>query len=115
MRLERLRAVALGLPHTTVVKQWGENLVFKVEGKVFFLVSLDGELADGVTVKCRPDEFDALTEIDGIGQAPYFAKRHWVHVADLGALPAAELERLIRHSFDLVVGQLPKKVQAALK
>ena len=42
MRLAALRTHALGLPHTTVVKQWGENLVFKVAGKMFLIVSLDG-------------------------------------------------------------------------
>ena len=115
MHLPALRSFALGLPQTTVVKQWGENLVFKVAGKMFLIVGLDGELIDGVTLKCRPDEFDALTEIDGITQAPYCAKRHWVRVADLSALPAPELERRIRHSYDLVVAKLPKKIQAALK
>ena len=53
--------------------------------------------------------------MDGITQAPYFAKRHWVRLADLLALPAAELERRIRRSYDLVVANLPKKIQAALK
>jgi len=115
MRLERLQAFALALPQTTVVKQWGENLVFKVAGKVFLLVSLDGELADGVTFKCTRDEFAELTEIDGIGQAPYFAKRLWVAVGDLTALPAPEIERRIRHSYDLVAAGLPKKIRATLE
>jgi predicted DNA-binding protein (MmcQ/YjbR family) len=115
MHLPALRSFALGLPHTTVVKQWGEHLVFKVAGKMFLIVGLDGELIDGVTLKCRPDEFDALTEIDGITQAPYCAKRHWVRVADLAALPAPELERRLRRSYDLVVAKLPKKTQVTLK
>ena len=115
MRLAALRAFALGLPHATVVKQWGENLVFKIAGKMFLIVSLDGEIAESVIFKCTPGEFDGLTEIDGIGQAPYCAKRHWVQVEDLGVLPAAELERLIRHSYDLVIAKLSKKVQASLK
>jgi len=115
MRLERLKAFALALPQTTVVKQWGENLVFKVAGKMFLIVSLDGALADGVIVKCTPDEFDVLTEIDGVGQAPYCAKRLWVQVADLAAMPAAEIERLIRRSYDLVVAKLPKKIRATLE
>ena len=114
MHLDRLRPFALALPQTTVVKQWGECLVFKVVGKMFLIVALDGALAESVVFKCTPDEFDALTEIDGVGQAPYCAKRHWVRVADLGALPAAELTRLIRHSYDLVVAKLPKKIQAGL-
>jgi len=115
VRLHALRQFALSLPHTTVVKQWGEHLVFKVAGKMFLILGLDGDTIDGVTFKCAPDsEFDELTEIDGITQAPYCAKRHWVRVADLSALPAAELERRIRHSYDLVVAKLPKKTQAGL-
>ena len=116
MRLQKIRQFALSLPHTTVVKQWGEHLVFKVAGKMFLIVGLDGDTIDGVTFKCTPDhEFDELTEIDGITQAPYCAKRHWVRVGDLLALPAPELERRIRRSYELVIAKLPKKTQAELK
>jgi predicted DNA-binding protein (MmcQ/YjbR family) len=114
MRLPALRQFALSLPEVSVVKQWGECLVFKVAGKMFLLIALDGSMIEGVTFKCTPDEFDDLTEIDGITQAPYCAKRMWACVRDLGALPAAELERRITRSYDLVVAKLPKKVQAAL-
>jgi predicted DNA-binding protein (MmcQ/YjbR family) len=113
-RLDSLRAFALGLPATTVVRQWGDCLVFKVAGKVFLVIGLDGEIIDGLAFKCAPTEFDDLTDIDGIAQAPYFAKRHWVRVADLAALPAAELTQRIRRSYDLVVAGLPKKIQAQL-
>ena len=114
MRLDRLKAFALALPSTTVVKQWGECLVFKVAGKMFFLIALDGGTIDGVIFKCAPAEFDELTNVDGIIQAPYCAKRMWVRVGDLAALPEAELQVRIRHSYDLVVTKLPKKVQATL-
>ncbi len=114
MRLARLKFFALGLPQTTVVKQWGECLVFKVAGKMFFLIALDADVIAGVIFKCTPDEFDDLTEIDGVTQAPYCAKRHWVRVGDLAALPEKELQGRIRRSFDLVVAKLPKKVQATL-
>lgn len=115
MRLAALRQFALSLPHTTWVKQWGECLVYKVAGKMFLIIALDAETIDGVIFKCTPDEFHELTDIDGIIQAPYCAKRHWVRVGDLSALPAAELEKRIRHSYDLVVAKLPKKTQATLK
>ena len=114
MRLACLQTFALALIGTTVVKQWGDNLVYKVAGKVFFLIALDGDTVEAVAFKCTPVEFAVLTEIDGIAQAPYFAKRHWVRVADLAALPAAELDRRIRRSYDLVVAGLPKKLQSTL-
>ena len=114
MRLAALRQFALALPSTSWVKQWGECLVFKVAGKMFLILALDGETIEGVVFKCTPEEFADLTEIDGITQAPYCAKRHWVRVGDLGALPATELERRIRRSYELVVAKLPKKTQATL-
>lgn len=115
MRLDRLKAFALSQRQTTVVKQWGGSLVFKVAGKMFFLIALDGEVITGVIFKCTPEEFAGLTAIDGIGQAPYCAKRMWVQVEDLAALPEKELQSRIRRSYDLVVAKLPKKIQAALK
>jgi predicted DNA-binding protein (MmcQ/YjbR family) len=115
MRLVSLREFALSLPHTTVIKQWGECLVFKVAGKMFLLIALDAQTIEGVTFKCTPDEFDELVEIDGIEQAPYCAKRHWACIRDLAALPASGLEARIRRSYDLVVAKLPKKVQATLR
>lgn len=114
MRLPALRDFALSLPHATWVKQWGECLVFKVAGKMFLILVLDGQTIDGVVFKCTPDEFDDLTEIDGITQAPYCAKRHWVRVGDLSALSPSALEARIRRSYDLVVARLPKKIQATL-
>lgn len=114
MQLHALRQFALSLPQTSSVNQWG-GIVFKVAGKVFLIVPLDGEIIDGVIFKCTPEEFDELIEIDGITQAPYCAKRLWVRVGDLLALPAEELKRRIRRSYDLVVAKLPKKTQATLK
>ena len=114
MRLDQLRKFALALRQTAVVKQWGECLVFKVAGKMFLLIALDGELIDGVVFKCTPEEFDELTEIEGIAQAPYCAKRMWVRVSDLDALSAKELQARVRHSYDLVVAKLPKKIRATL-
>lgn len=115
MRLDRLKSFALGLPQTTVVKQWGECLVFKVVGKMFFLIALDGEVITGVIFKCTPDEFDELVQIDGIGQAPYCAKRMWVRVEDLAVLPEKELQQRIHASYGLVVDKLPKRVQATFR
>src|SRR5688572_30248744 len=102
-------------PYTTLFKQWGECLVFKVAGKMFLIIALDAEIIDGVVFKCTPDEFDELTDIDGITQAPYCAKRHWVRVGDLSAIPAAELNRRIERSYHLVVAKLTKKLRAELR
>jgi predicted DNA-binding protein (MmcQ/YjbR family) len=114
MRLDRLKAFALSWPQTSVAKQWGEILVFKVAGKMFLLIPLDGDLPDGLSVKCRPEDFDDLTAIDGVVQAPYCAKRHWIRVSDLAAVSEATLREWITRSHDLVVAKLPRKVRESL-
>ncbi len=113
MRLDRLKTFSLAQPRTTVVKQWG-GLVFKVVDKMFFMIILDGEAITGVIFKCTPEEFDELTEIDGIGQAPYCAKRMWVKVEDLAVLSEKDLQVRIRHSYYLDAATRPNKVQATL-
>lgn len=75
---------------------------------------MDNSLPDGISLKCTPEEFDALTARDGFIQAPYCAKRHWFRLEDLSLIPERELQTLIRRSYDLVVAKLPKKVQATL-
>lgn len=113
-RLDRLRTFALALPGTTVIRQWGECLVFKVADKVFLVVALDADILTHLSFKCTPAEFDELVEIDGIRQAPYFARRHWVQLEDPAALSAEVLQTRIRRSYDLVVAGLTKKARASL-
>ncbi len=114
MRLARLQSFALSLPHVTVVKQWGECLVHKVAARMFLVIIPDGGVIASITFKCTLEEFAELTEIDGIGQAPYCARRMWVQVQDPAVLPEAELHARIRRSYELVTARLPKKVRAAL-
>ncbi len=114
MRLARLQSFALSLPHTTVVRQWGECLLHKVAAKMFLVIIPDGGVIASLTFKCTPEEFDGLTETDGIVQAPYCARRMWVQVQDPAVLPEPELHARIRRSYDLVVAGLPKKTRATL-
>jgi predicted DNA-binding protein (MmcQ/YjbR family) len=43
------------------------------------------------------------------------ARAQWVSLEPGTSLPAAELKRLLRQSYDLVVARLPKKMQAELR
>ena len=51
----------------------------------------------------------------GIVPAPYLARNHWVALETEDALSAAEIERLIRRSYELVLAKLPKKIRAGLR
>jgi predicted DNA-binding protein (MmcQ/YjbR family) len=99
----------LGLPAATLGEQW-EAHVAKIGGKVFALLSQDGT---HLVFKVSELSFEVLTEIDGIGQAAYFAKRQWVSVA-ADSLTDAELKTYIKASYDIIASKLTRKLRAEL-
>jgi predicted DNA-binding protein (MmcQ/YjbR family) len=101
------------LPATLLVDQW-DSRVAKVGDKVFALLGLSGADPGRLVFKCPEPVFEMLTAIEGIGQAPYFAKRHWVAVARATSLPEAEIADHIRESYALVASKLTRKERAAL-
>lgn len=102
------------VPHATEQVQWGNDLVFKVAGKMFAAAPLEPAPVF-VSFKCTPEMFAELTERPGIKPAAYAARYHWVSLESEDALPVQEIKALLRQSYDLVFAKLPKKVQAALR
>lgn len=102
-------AFVTGLPGVTLHEQW-EALVAKVGGKVFCLL---GDTTGDLVFKVGEIAFDGLTELDGIGQASYFAKRQWVRVVP-GALEPELLEGYIRAAHRLIADKLTRKLRAEL-
>ncbi len=114
MTAEQLRRFCLGLPHTTEGSPFGpDDLVFKVGGTMYAVVVLVPAPVC-LSFKCTPEEFAELVERPGIIPAPYSARYYWVALEHEDALPAGEVKRLLRQSYDLVWAKLPKKTRAAL-
>jgi predicted DNA-binding protein (MmcQ/YjbR family) len=112
---DSLRELCLSLPDTTEKLQWGETLCFKVRGKIFVMVDLSAGNLTPITLKCAPEKFHELLEIEGLSQAPYVGRYKWILLENSNVLPAKELEALIRESYDLVVAKAPKKKPARKK
>jgi predicted DNA-binding protein (MmcQ/YjbR family) len=113
MNLEWMRQHCLSFPHATENVQWVKDLVFKVGGKMFAVAALEPG-AHVFSFKCTPEKFAELVEMPGIVPAPYLARSYWVAFEREDALPRAETRRLLRQSYELVFGKLPKKTQAEL-
>ena len=114
MNVDWVRAHCLELPHTTEEILWGDDLVFKIGGKMYAVVVLGAGHKVVMSFKCTPEIFAELVERPGIIPAPYSARMHWVALEREDSLPRSEIKRLIRASYDLVIAKLPKKKQAEL-
>lgn len=114
MDLETIRAYCLSFPHATEDVQWRNDLLFRIGGKIFAATDLDPASPVRLSFKCTPEEYAELIERDGIMPAPYAARYHWVALQRLDALSSSEIERLLKHSYAMVLAKLPRKTQSQL-
>ncbi len=113
MNVDWLRELCLSFPGATEQIQWGYDLVFKVGGKMFAVTPLEPAPVC-LSFKASPENFAELTERPNIIPAPYLARAQWVALQTRDALPAGELARLLRDSYDMVFAKLPKKTREAV-
>ena len=110
MNIDELRQFCLSFPGATEDVKWGNDLTFSVGKKMFAVTGLDAA-TPSVSVKCTPEKFAELIELDGIIPAHYVARYHWVTVERLDALKTDELKDLIEKSYEMVREKLPKKLK----
>jgi predicted DNA-binding protein (MmcQ/YjbR family) len=113
MDIDWIRNLCLSFPQTTEQMQWGDDLVFKVAGKIHAVTALNPAKI-WLCFKVSPEKFVELTERPGIIPAPYLARAKWVALETKDALSSDELAVLLRESYDMVVAKLPKKTREAL-
>jgi predicted DNA-binding protein (MmcQ/YjbR family) len=107
MDIDQLRRHCLSFPHATENVQWGSDLCFKVDGKMFAVTNLE-PAAVRLSFKCSPETFAELCERPGVRPAPYLARAQWVALEELNTLPERELRELLAEAYRLVWEKLPK-------
>src|SRR5262245_6120460 len=110
MDVDWLRKTCLALPHATEQIQWGNDLLFKVHGKMFAITPLEPAPVC-LSFKCSEEAFAELTERPNIVPAPYLARAKWVALEKPDAIAEAELAELLENSYQLVLAKLPKRLR----
>ena len=106
MNVDSIRAYCLAFPRATEKLQWGDDLCFKIGGKIFAIVGLDNPR---LCFKCTPETFAELIEREDIHPAPYVGRYKWVMLDRLDAVGEAELKDLIAQSYAMVAVKAPKE------
>lgn len=87
-----------------------QTLVFKVKGKMFLLMNLEGDLR--INVKYEPEKALELREHYSAVQPGYHMhKKHWNTVKIDGSVSDETIMGWIDDSYSLIVKSLPKKDQ----
>ncbi|HEX2977333.1 MAG TPA: MmcQ/YjbR family DNA-binding protein [Bacteroidales bacterium] len=81
-----------------------DTLVFKINGKIYALVNLEGDLS--VNLKCDPSRALTLREkYPCVTPGYHMNKKHWNTVQIDGSVPDREVMKWIDHSYELVSGK----------
>jgi predicted DNA-binding protein (MmcQ/YjbR family) len=114
MNIELIREYCLSKPLVTESFPFGDDtLVFKVLGKMFVLMNLDGELS--VNLKCDPEKAIQLREeYSAVLPGYHMNKRYWNTVMIDGSVSLTIIKEWIDHSYEEVVKSLPKNKRNAL-
>jgi predicted DNA-binding protein (MmcQ/YjbR family) len=111
MHRSEFEAFVLSLPAATLVRQWRDDSVAKVGGKIFCLLDRDpGE----IWLKVSDMSYDLLTEMEGIRPAPYFARAGWVAISHKSPLGEVDLRAYITEAHRLVAQKLSRRLRAGL-
>lgn len=114
MNLESIREYALSFPLTSEDMAFGDDyLLIRVGGRIFVCLGLSRK--DYIVVKCDPDYAVELRDrYQEIEPAWHWNKRHWNQMSICGTLGDSLIRYLIRHSYAMVAGKLPKGVRSQL-
>lgn len=102
MNIEEIREYCITRPGSTEGFPFGDDtLVFKIEGKIFALVNLEGETH--LNLKCDPERAIALREeYESIIPGYHMNKKHWNTIIIDNSIPDELIRELVDHSYHLV-------------
>lgn len=111
------KAYLVSKPEAEECFPFGDDVaVFKIRGKMFATFWLSFEGGPAMNLKCDPDQALALRDIfDAVIPGYHMNKKHWNTIKLNGTVPDFEIERMVDHSYDLVVQSLPKADRVALR
>ena len=115
MHIEDLRQYCLSLKGVEETLPFGPyNLVMKVMGKMFCLISIDATPLS-CNVKCDPENVNNLRDLfSGVRPGYHMNKQHWNTIVFDGSFDDVDAVQWVNDSCTLVVNSLPKKLQTQL-
>ncbi len=106
MNHKQVEKYLLGMPNAKLDYPFGEDVaVYKAGDKMFALIS---EKSDPVRISLKCDALLAetlRTKYETVMPGYHLNKKHWNTIVLTGQIPWAEVQGLIRHSYQLVTGE----------
>ncbi|MBK8807737.1 MAG: MmcQ/YjbR family DNA-binding protein [Bacteroidales bacterium] len=114
MDIEAVRLICISKQQVTEDMPFGDDtVVFRIGGKMFALLSLDG--SNEINLKCNPEKaIEYREKYDFVKPGYHMNKRHWNSVCFDTTIPDSLLSDMINHSYQLVYEGLTRVVKESL-
>ncbi|TNC81095.1 MAG: hypothetical protein C9356_10890 [Oleiphilus sp.] len=116
MDYNEAKAYLLSKPEAQEDYPFGADvMVPKVKGKMFATLAYNGDTAN-MNLKCEPHQAQELRDLfEAVQPGYHMNKRHWNTIVLDSSIPRGEIERMIDHSYGLVVKGLKRAERQALE
>tara|TARA_R110002072_G_scaffold47597_3_gene130797 strand:- start:25369 stop:25752 length:384 start_codon:yes stop_codon:yes gene_type:complete len=116
MDYQQAKHYLLGKPDAREDYPFGpEVMVPKIKGKMFATLSIEKGLGN-MNLKCDPAHAQELRDLfESVKPGYHMNKLHWNTIILDGSIPQGEIERMIDHSYGLVVKKLKRTEREALE
>ena len=108
MTTEKLTEYCMGFKGVKESIKWEDHLCYTIGERIFCMAGMNDNSA--VNLKVSPEDFEELTEREGIEQAPYFARGQWIAIHKRNALKPKEWEHYLEKAYQLIKAKLTKKM-----
>ena len=113
MNIQDITNLCSDLKSVTTDIKWEDHLCFNIGGKMFFITSLENKPTTA-SFKVSDEDFDTLTQMEGLKPAPYLGRYKWVHIDDINRFSEQKWRTLIQQSYHLIASKLSKKNRKTL-
>ena len=110
MTIEDIQAICSKYRGVTSDIKWEDHLCFNVGGKMFLITAPD-LVPCTASIKVADEDFESISEKEGLMPAPYLARYKWVWMDDIRRLSKKEWQTYIDTAYHLVAGKLPAKTR----
>jgi len=113
MTTEKLTEYCMSLKGVKESIKWEDHLCYTIGEKIFCMCGMQDD--SGVSLKVSEEDFELLTEREGIEQAPYLARGQWIGIYKRNALRPKEWEHYVEKAYQLIKSKLTKKLQREIE
>ena len=114
MAIEEILEICQNWKGVTKDIKWDDHLCLSIGDKMFAVFSPD-LYPPTASIKVTEEEFESLSQKDGIRPSPYLARYNWIYLDDISLFSKNDWTHFLKQSYLLTYEKLPKNMKLEIQ